>query len=213
MAVFKSLAMLYKKGGFSEIWRYYHEGILLRPPKVWFKTPPSILINRPIFFVGVQSGGMTIVSRMLRRNKNAISVTGNHRYWGGGDEMAPRYPHQLPDKLTARFYFYEKFLNERVSGFSLDPEQLIKLPKQYQDFYRRYGLFWWWNYACDDLFPFFYADEHGYDEEIAGQFINFLKRIVFVNAINPTKARIVDKSQVFSLKIGLIDRILQGNHP
>lgn len=213
MPKIKTLVKWYRKGGVSEIWRQYHEGILLRPPKAWFKTPESITIDRPIFFVGVQSGGMTIISRMLRRHKDSVCVTGNYRYWTGGDEMAPRYPNHLPEKLTARFYFYEKYLGEGVKGRTFNQQQLAKLPETYKTLYQRYGLFWWWNYACDDLFPFFYADERDYDDETAREFKGFLKRIIFVNAISVETARIVDKSQAFSPKIGLIDRILRESHP
>jgi hypothetical protein len=213
MPSIKTFFALYKKGGLSEIYKHYREGDLRYSPKARLRVPESIRVIKPIFFVGVQGGGLSIISRMLRRHRRAVCVTGDSRYWTGGDEMAPRYPLDLPDKLTARFYFYEKFLGEKINSRTFTEEQLLKLPDHYKSLYEKYGLFWWWNYACDDLLSFFYADGTDYDDETAERFVAFLKKIIFVHARDTDTARLVDKSQVFSLKIGLIDRILQDSQP
>ena len=44
-------------------------------------------LNSPVFLLGTQGGGLTLVSRMLRRNREVVSVTGNNGYWSGADEM------------------------------------------------------------------------------------------------------------------------------
>lgn len=44
-------------------------------------------IQRPIFLLGSQSGGLTLLARILRRHASLVYCTGNSRYWAGSDEM------------------------------------------------------------------------------------------------------------------------------
>ena len=62
----------------------------------------SVEIDRPIFLLGTQGGGLTIISRILRRLPEVISVTGNHRYWAGDDETQNVLTSALPPELSWR---------------------------------------------------------------------------------------------------------------
>ena len=35
----------------------------------------------------MQGGGLTIISRILRRSRNVVSISGGSNYWSGADEM------------------------------------------------------------------------------------------------------------------------------
>ena len=45
------------------------------------------VVNKPIFLLGMQGGGLTIISRILRRSRNVVSISGGSNYWSGADEM------------------------------------------------------------------------------------------------------------------------------
>jgi hypothetical protein len=45
------------------------------------------VVNKPIFLLGMQGGGLTIISRILRRTRNVVSISGGSNYWSGADEM------------------------------------------------------------------------------------------------------------------------------
>ena len=67
----------------------------------YLKNFNDVTIDRPIFLLGTQGSGLTLISRMLRRNKSAVSVTGNYRYWAGADEMKSVLGPILPVELKA----------------------------------------------------------------------------------------------------------------
>lgn len=77
-----------------EQWRY--------DPRWWTADLEEIEIDRPIFLLGTQGGGLTFVSRILRRNPVAVSVTGNSRCWNGPDEMQNVLAPVLPTSLQLR---------------------------------------------------------------------------------------------------------------
>lgn len=56
-------------------------------------------IDRPVFLLGTQGGGLTLVSRVLRRHPRTFSVTGNPDYWTGSAEMQNVLADALPDDL------------------------------------------------------------------------------------------------------------------
>jgi len=68
-------------------------------PRRFFDDYQDIEIDRPIFLVGNQGDGLTLVARMLRRHESVLSITGNHRYWSGADEMQNVMRCRLPRSL------------------------------------------------------------------------------------------------------------------
>lgn len=66
----------------------------------FYKNYKDKSINSPIFLLGVQGGGLSLVSRMLRRNDKVVSVTGDSNYWTGADEMQNVLGPILPAEFT-----------------------------------------------------------------------------------------------------------------
>lgn len=57
--------------------------------------------SKPVFLLGNQGGGLTIISRILRRIPNVVSSTGNSNYWSGADEMNSVFGSLLPNELVS----------------------------------------------------------------------------------------------------------------
>jgi len=70
------------------LWYLWKRNNWMLNPRSWFGRFEEAEIDRPIFLLGVQGGGLTLLSRMLRRHPQVVSVSGNHRYWSGADESA-----------------------------------------------------------------------------------------------------------------------------
>jgi hypothetical protein len=47
----------------------------------------DIEIDRPIFIVGVQGAGLTLLSRMIHRNSSIVTIGGGRAFWTGNNEM------------------------------------------------------------------------------------------------------------------------------
>ncbi len=147
-------------------------------------------IRRPIFFLGNQGGGLTLISRMIRRHPVAVSVTGDHNYWSGADEMQRVMVHRLPKEL-------------RLSGRILNsdpPHSHFTPPRS-------------WSYASDDLVEDYRLTEEDASEEDAGQFRSLIRESLARHGQGGVVNRFVDKSQVFTLKIRYVDALLKDSQP
>lgn len=111
-------------------------------PKRWFADLDSIPIDRPIFLLGVQGGGLTLIGRMLRRHPHVVSVTGNNSYWAGPDEMQNVLGPMLPPMLTGLQY---------------------KIPSHPQCPNRD------WLYATDDLLPLYRGTREAATAQMAAE--------------------------------------------
>ena len=56
-------------------------------------------LRAPVYLLGTQGGGLTLLSRILHRHPDAISVSSHHRHWAGEDETQ----NALAPILTRRF--------------------------------------------------------------------------------------------------------------
>jgi hypothetical protein len=52
--------------------------------------------------IGTQNGGLTLLSRILHRHPDTISVTGDHHYWAGEDEAQDALADVLPEDFGWR---------------------------------------------------------------------------------------------------------------
>lgn len=182
--------------------------------------PADISLDRPVFFVGVQGGGMTLIVRMLARNKKVMTSTGDHRHWFERDELAHQYERGLPRSLQAYFYFYEPYVRECpeiLNGWRhcLPDDQLQRLPERMCHLRRTYGSYAWWNYASDELLPYFRKTAKDFDPDEAQQFKDFLRTAIFFGRplFSKRSYRFVDKSQIFSVKVGLLNKIFEKETP
>lgn len=67
-----------------------------------FKGGEAVAIDRPVYLIGTQNGGLTLLARILHRHPEAISVSGDHRYWAGEDEAQDALADILPEDFGWR---------------------------------------------------------------------------------------------------------------
>ncbi len=138
------------------------------------------IANPPIFIVGLQGGGLTLVSRIFRRHKDVVSINGNNRFWSAGDEMQNECAKNLPEDFRL---FHCQYFN------------------QYP--FQRGG----WMYGTNDYVDHFIKGEDDYSEKDAKVFTSVIEGMIRRYASNTSTARFIDKSQSYGLKMPLFRRI------
>jgi len=154
-----------------------------------------VVIDRPIFMLGVQGGGGTLLSRCLQRNSKVVYASGNHRTWSGPDEIH-NCPHldDVPETLRHRSYHFGT-----VDG---------RVPH-----HARYGYQRAWLYAIDELLPVYSKTADDADEQTAQALQQVLKKIILAYAHDPADCRFLDKSQLFTIQVPYIAELLRGCRP
>jgi hypothetical protein len=149
---------------------------------------PDYRIDRPIFILGTQGGGLTLLSRMLRRHPQVISAAGNHRYWTSADEIQNVYGPILPAELTGLRY-------------KVPPHpELPPAPRS-------------WTYAVGDLFAHYRKQAHDASPELARSLRAVIRYAARRYASDPHRFRFVDKSQTYTVRVGLIHELLKDSDP
>ena len=170
------LVFLYKRNGwmldFSRIFSDYRD----------------IKIDRPLFLLGTEAGGLTFVSRTLRRHKDFVSVSGNYKYWSGADEM------QLVLGPILPFEF---------SGIKHKRPKRLKM----------LGLTGNCLYATGDFISYYRKTKEDVTPEIRERFRKIIRWQINRHAIDKKTARFIDKSQVFTVKVSFINEILKDTNP
>lgn len=160
---------------------------MLRPDLLYLSKLDNVVIDRPIFIVGLQGGGGTFLSRIFRRVEGVVTLSGNHKYFTGADEMQSALG---------------PFLPQQYSGI------LHKYPKS-NNFGTRRG----WSYACDELLPFHKYGEWDYKEDQAAGFRHAIKVCIKLNGKSGQPQRFIDKSQSYALKMPIMRKALEGSSP
>ena len=113
-----------------------------------------------------------------------MSVTGNSSYWTGASEMQNVYEPLLPAQLSGirlRAPYHEKLSPPRS-----------------------------WSYACDDLVGHYRCVEADASEELSNRLRSVISLTLRRHGGKIKNPRFLDKSQVFSVKMVFIDKLLQG---
>jgi hypothetical protein len=127
---------------------------------------------------------------MIRRNPDVISITGDHSYWSGADEMQRVMMWRLPPSLRLGGRFICKD----------PPHETFTPPRS-------------WSYASDDLIGSYRKTEADCNEE-AGRKLRFLIReALYRYGDGEPGKRFVDKSQVFTVKMSYVDALLEDANP
>lgn len=155
-------------------------------PRAYFDNG-NIPIDRPIFLLGTQGGGLTLLSRMLRRHPDMVCAAGNARYWTSADEIQNVFGPVLPADLTGLRY---KAPNHPV----------LTAPRS-------------WTFAARDL----YQAYRRLEDDATGESSRALKRVIrySIRRYAPAahRARFLDKSQSYSVRASLIWSILADSDP
>jgi len=147
-------------------------------------------LDRPIFFLGVQGAGETIVGRCLRRNDAVVSMSGNSAYWTGIDELG--VVRNRMARLPAALWGCK---------FRDDLEHPLFGPNHNSV------------YACDALLPLYRRTAEDADEADGRRYRRLLREHLLVYAHDPCRARFFDKTHTNTLKIPLLAAYLEGCDP
>src|SRR5436190_13987835 len=67
--------------------RLYHRDRWRRSLRRRLPRVDRLPIDRPIFVLGLQGGGTTLLARCLLRHRDVVSMSGNSAYWVATDEL------------------------------------------------------------------------------------------------------------------------------
>ena len=154
-------------------------------PRLLFKSFKSYNINKPIFLLGNQGGGLTLLSRMLRRHEDIVNCTGNKSYWTGADELHAVYGPILPFNLTGIKY---------------------KLPK-----HPIFNTQRSWSYAIDDSIDIYRKTEKDFNIAEKNKLEHLIK--YFMYRFGNKKSRFIDKSQIYTVRMSYIHSQLKEHNP
>ena len=159
------------------------------------RSPDSVPIDRPIFILGTQGGGATILARCLHRHPEAVYPSGNSNFWAGPDELH-NCPHlyDMPEPLIHRSYH-----------FGTVTEALPHHP--------RYGYQRAWLYAVDEMLPTFQKGAGDVDPTTTARFRRVIQNVILAYAHDPDSCRFVDKSQLYTIQVPYISEMLADCNP
>jgi len=179
--------ILYKE--INRIYYYWKRNNWILDPRSYWGKFRNISIEKPIFLLGVQCGGLTLVSRMLRRHPSVVSVTGNYHYWSGADEMHTVLGPVLPAELAG---------TRNKVPYSNHP--VYRPPRS-------------WTYACDELLPLYRKKAEDATPDLKQKFQRIIRMILSKYLVKEEPARFTDKSQVYTVRVSLINELLRESDP
>ncbi len=154
----------------------------------FFNNFEHIRINKPIFLLGTEAGGLTLVSRILQRHSEVVTVSGNAKQWPSAEEMelvlGPILPRQFTGRRRNKHPELEK-LNLYANGI----------------------------YAADKFLPYYRNTAKDVTGEVKRSFRKILRWIIARNALDKNRARFLDKSQIFTVKLDFLNKILKDTDP
>ena len=172
----------------SAVYKFRRNSWKIRPARCFNTKARLTGINRPIFLLGTQGGGLTLISRVLRRHPEIISATGDNSYWCGADEIQNVYGSILPPELTGLLH-----KQPQIAG---------------------YGKSLGWVYANDECLPFFRKTKEDATSESREKYLQVLNLILRLHGRkSKTEKRLIDKSQTNTVRLGFIDKLLEGCSP
>jgi Sulfotransferase family len=159
-------------------------------PRRLLSSVDRIPIDRPIFFLGVQGAGETIVGRCLRRNRAVVSMSGNSDHWTGIDELGVvrNRMARLPRSLWGCKHRTD--LEHPLFGSNHNSV-----------------------YACDALLPLYRRSAEHADEDEERRFRRLLREHLAVYAHDPWSARFFDKTHTNTLRMPLLGAYLRDAEP
>ena len=156
----------------------------------------DVAIDRPVFLLGVQGGGGTIVARTLYRHSQAVYASGNSDYWAGVDEIH-NCRHTIKDLPESLVHRSAHFFN--VDGL-LDCHPL-------------YGYQRCWLYAIDEFLPTYRHEAVVADRQTADALKRVIRKIILAYAHDPARARFIDMSQLYTIQVPFVAELLRGSDP
>lgn len=151
----------------------------------------EIEIDRPIFILGIQGGGLTLLTRMIHRHPDVVTIGGGRTFWVGNNEMDKQYIGELPEDFTLRSPKYQSpTFKTHMTGE--------------EDAHPVFGLERNWVYACDELLDRYRKTKDDWRPGKEYRLKHAIRESLRAYAPEIEKARFLDMSQTFSLKVPLL---------
>lgn len=158
-------------------------------------TLDDLRLDRPVFFLGTQGGGGTILARCLQRHPKTVYASGNSDFWAAANEIHNcSHLHDVPEALRHRSYHFGT-VDDRM------------------EHHPQYGYQRSWLYAIDEFLPRYARAADDVDDETTRAFRRVLKRIILAYAHDPRDCRLVDQSQLYTIMVPYIARMLEDCDP
>jgi hypothetical protein len=149
-----------------------------------------IPLDGPIFVLGMQGGGTTLVARCLLRHPSVVSMSGGSDYWVATDELG--------------------FVRNRMSAL---PRTLWSSTHRDDLDHPLVGTEHASVYASDLLLSEYRNTGDDATPGDSARFERILKEHLAVHADDPRTARFLDKTHTYTVKIPYLDRLLEGHEP
>ncbi|MEM7350584.1 MAG: sulfotransferase [Acidobacteriota bacterium] len=150
----------------------------------------AVVIDRPIFLLGNQGDGLTLLSRIIRRHPAVVSVTGGPAYWSGACDLQNVMRPRLPASLA---------LPLRAPAGTMLPSHL-PMPHS-------------WAYGCSETINHY--RKTALDSDLVTQRV--LRRVIGESLWRHGRprgsGRFLDGSQTFTVKVSFIDALLRDTQP
>jgi len=144
----------------------------------------TIEIHKPIYLLGLQGGGLTLLGRMLRRNQLVVSCTGNWKHWCGDDEMHSLYHDELPESLRGPRY---------TTHDTFETCDMV--------------------YATHFLYDQFHKTAGDVRSEDAEEYKRLIKGLLAKYGRNIANPRFLDKSQTNTLRVTYLEALFEEEEP
>jgi Sulfotransferase family len=150
----------------------------------------EIPIKSPIFVLGLQSGGTTLISRCIRRHRDVLSISGDHRHWTGTDEVGNVRNRlaQLPRSLWGCKYRVD--IAHPLYG---DNHSSV--------------------FACDELLPYYRLAAGDVTDDTRSSLTRLIREHVAVYARDSDRARFLDKTHTTTVRVSFLDELLRLYEP
>jgi hypothetical protein len=147
-------------------------------------------LDRPIFVLGMQGGGTTLVSRCLLRHPSVVSMSGASDYWVATDELG--FVRNRMRKLPSTLW----------SSAHRDDLDHPLVGAEHASVYASSLLLAQYRNTAQDATP---SD--------SARFKRIIREHIAVYARDPDAARFLDKTHTYTVKIPYLDRMLEGHEP
>jgi Sulfotransferase family len=162
----------------------------LYSPRRFGASVDLVPLQSPIFILGLQGGGTTLVSRCLLRHPDVVSMGGNSDFWVATDELG--YVRNRMARLPSSLWSSAHRVDLADPLFGTEHASV---------------------YACDALLPYYRRTAADATPPDALAFKRLLREHIAVYARNRTTARFVDKTHTYTIKIPYLDALLADCRP
>jgi hypothetical protein len=154
------------------------------------RSVDAIPLDRPIFVLGLQGGGTTLVTRTLLRHPAVVSMSGNSSYWVATDELG--------------------FVRNRMAAL---PPSLWSSSHRTDLDHPLFGTEHHSMWASDALLPAYRRVAEDATSADAERFKRLLREHIAVYARDRRGVRFVDKTHTNTVKIPYLEALLAGCDP